>query len=74
MTTAGVFAGKLLIELGYVTVHWDRIAEARQKYPIVDRCVSGIPTAWAVVKSATAGTWFATGFLLGFRYGFPYGL
>lgn len=74
VTTAAVFACKLLIEWGYVTVHWDRIASTRQNYPVLDRCMSAIPTTWAMVRSVTAGTWFSTGFLLGFRYGFPYGL
>jgi uncharacterized membrane protein (Fun14 family) len=64
-----VFTTKLLVEFGFVTIHWEKIEEVKRKYPVIGQTIALFPAMFESFMSLPMASFFAAGFLLGFRFG-----
>ncbi|KAI3660780.1 hypothetical protein MP638_001091 [Amoeboaphelidium occidentale] len=66
--TAVFFSGKLAIEFGFITVHWEKIDELKERFPIIGQAVSMVPAVVQSFLSLPMASFFTAGFLIGFRF------
>jgi len=61
--------GRVLLDLGIITVNWHRVQELQQQMPLLNETIQKTPSLFSRIATIPLGAFFMGGILFGVRYG-----